>query len=76
MSAKKASFEKSLETLEQLVVRMEKGGLPLEDALKDFESGISLVKECQKSLTDAEQKVEILVKENATENLETFNQDD
>ena len=76
MPTKKATFEQSIETLEQLVERMEKGGLPLEDALKDFESGITLVKECQKSLNDAEQKVEILIKQNGAENLEPFDQND
>ena len=40
---------------------MESGGLSLEDSLKEFESGIKLVQSCQKSLTEAEQKVEILL---------------
>ena len=40
---------------------MENGGLSLEESLKEFEQGIKLIQSCQKSLTDAEQKVEILL---------------
>jgi exodeoxyribonuclease VII small subunit len=59
--AKKLDLESSLQSLEELVERMESGGLSLEDSLKEFESGIKLVQSCQKSLTEAEQKVEILL---------------
>ena len=53
-------FEKSLKELEELVERMEKGELSLEDSLKHFERGIELTRGCQKALQDAEQKVSIL----------------
>ncbi|MBV1875544.1 MAG: exodeoxyribonuclease VII small subunit [Cycloclasticus sp.] len=59
--AKKLDLESSLQSLEDLVDRMENGGLSLEEALKAFELGIKLIQSCQKSLTDAEQKVEILL---------------
>jgi len=59
--AKKLDLESSLQSLEELVERMENGGLSLEESLKEFESGINLVQSCQKSLTEAEQKVEILL---------------
>jgi exodeoxyribonuclease VII small subunit len=39
---------------------MEKGDLPIEEALKAFEEGIGLTRECQKILQDAEQKVVLL----------------
>jgi exodeoxyribonuclease VII small subunit len=55
-------LEKSLEELEALVVRLEGGDLSLEDALKEFERGVKLTRECQAALKDAEQKVEILLK--------------
>lgn len=58
------NFEKSLTDLEQLVEDMEQGDLSLEDALKNFEKGISLASNCQQALLKAEQKVEQLVEKN------------
>lgn len=60
MGTKKPDFEKSLAALETLIERMEQGDQPLERALKDFEQGIRLVRECQQVLSAAEQKVRIL----------------
>ncbi len=59
--AKKLDLESSLQSLEELVDRMENGGLTLEESLKEFEQGIKLIQTCQKSLTEAEQKVEVLL---------------
>lgn len=53
-------FESSIAELEAIVSQLEKGELPLEDSLKQFEKGISLAQKCQKILTQAEQKIEIL----------------
>ena len=58
------NFEKSLTDLEQLVEAMEQGDLSLEEALKNFEQGISLASNCQQALLKAEQKVEQLVEKN------------
>lgn len=55
-------LEKSLEELEALVARLEGGDLPLEQALKEFERGVKLTRQCQAALQEAEQKVEILLK--------------
>ena len=55
-------FEKSLQELEQLVERLEGGDLPLEDALKAFERGVALTRECQSALKAAQARVDILVK--------------
>lgn len=65
MAAKKKSldFESALQQLEQLVSRMEQGELSLEESLQAFESGIRLTRECQTRLTEAEQKVQLLVQE-------------
>ena len=70
------NFEKSLQELEQLVEKMEKGDLSLEDSLKHFERGISLTRSCQKALAEAEQKVQILLGEGKTDVLDSFEQDD
>jgi exodeoxyribonuclease VII small subunit len=59
---KTPNFEQALDELEELVERMEQGESSLEDSLKDFERGIELTRSCQTALTEAEQKVEILLK--------------
>lgn len=55
-------FEHALSELESLVERLERGDLPLEEALKTFERGVELTRHCQASLKAAQQKVEILLK--------------
>ena len=57
-----ATFEQDLESLEAIVGALEEGGLSLDDALKQFESGITLARRCEKALSEAEKKIEILVK--------------
>ncbi|HTV76701.1 MAG TPA: exodeoxyribonuclease VII small subunit [Steroidobacteraceae bacterium] len=54
-------FENSLTELETLVERLERGDLPLEEALKCFERGVALTRQCQGALKAAQQKVEILL---------------
>jgi exodeoxyribonuclease VII small subunit len=71
-----SGLEKSLEELEALVVRLESGDLPLEQALKEFERGVKLTRQCQAALTEAEQKVEILLKKTATAEPTPFTADD
>ncbi|HSG04738.1 MAG TPA: exodeoxyribonuclease VII small subunit [Marinobacterium sp.] len=61
-----ADFETSLKRLESLVTQMEQGDLPIEDALKAFEEGIGLTRECQAILDQAEQKVQVLVENRGT----------
>jgi len=56
-------FEKALEELEQLVERLEAGELPLETSLAEFERGITLTRQCQQALRDAEQKVRQLTEQ-------------
>ena len=73
MTRKKTpDFEQSLEELEQLVERMEQGGTNLDQSLTDFERGIELTRICQKALDDAEQKVQVLVRENGQDQLIPF----
>ncbi len=57
-----ATFEQDLEALESIVGALEEGGLSLDDALKQFESGITLARRCEKALSDAEKKIEVLMK--------------
>ena len=70
------NFEKSLIELEKLIKIMEKGDLSLEDSLKHFERGISLTKTCQQALSEAEQKVSVLLEKSKNAKLESFNPND
>ncbi len=54
-------FEQSLTQLENLVEQLEQGDLPLEAALRSFEQGVRLTRDCQGILDQAEQKVQLLV---------------
>lgn len=58
-------FEKKLRRLEEIVVKMERGDLALEDSLKLFEEGVKLSRECHVQLNEAEAKVKILVSQSA-----------
>ena len=64
--AKAFQFEKALETLNETVEQLEQGDLSLEDSLKAFEKGVKLTRECQQALKQAEQKVQILLKDQDT----------
>ena len=55
-----ASFEAALQELERLVQTLESGGASLEDSLKAYERGTALLKHCQETLAQAEQKIRIL----------------
>src|SRR5690348_4285537 len=59
---KKPDFERSLARLEEVVRRLESPQLSLDDAMKLFEEGVALSRECQKQLEEAEGRVEILLK--------------
>ena len=58
---KKIDFESSLKELELIVEKLEDEDINLEDSVKSFEKGISLVKECQKQLHNAELKIKKLL---------------
>jgi exodeoxyribonuclease VII small subunit len=56
-------FEDAMKKLEEIVGRMEKGDLPLDESLKLFEEGVKLTRFCSKELHKAERKVELLTKD-------------
>ena len=58
------TFEASLEALEQIVHQLEDGDLPLDKSLELFEQGIRLSRECQERLSQAERRIEILLRDN------------
>lgn len=59
---KRPSFEDGLNELETVVKQLEGSELPLERALELFERGIQLSESCRKQLTEAETRIEILMK--------------
>ena len=63
MAKKTPQLEQSLDSLEALVERMESGELTLEESLQAFEQGVKLTGECQQALSQAEQKVRILLEQ-------------
>ncbi len=78
MPAKKRKakdFETALEELEELVETLEKGELSLDETLQQFERGIKLTRTCQSALKNAEQKVELLIKQAGKTDLEPFDPD-
>jgi len=56
-----ARFEAALEELEQIVGKLERGELKLEESLQLFERGVALTKACRQSLDQAELKVQQLL---------------
>ena len=66
------NFEANLGELERLVERMERGDLTLEDSLQQFEQGIQLIRACQQALQAAEQKVQLLMRDEPGERLGNF----
>ena len=69
-------FEQSLAELEALVTKLEQGDVPLEEALKTFERGVALTRQCQTALRTAQQKVEVLLARNGEESVEPFEDED
>jgi exodeoxyribonuclease VII small subunit len=60
---KAVDFEQQLASLEGLVESLESGELSLEESLKSFEQGIKVARDCQAALKNAEQKVELLMRQ-------------
>jgi exodeoxyribonuclease VII small subunit len=69
---KPIDFEKALAELERLVERLERGDVPLDEALQTFERGVALTRHCQAALQAAQQKVEILLKRSGQPEVQPF----
>lgn len=62
MKEQSMTFEHSIKRLDEIVSKMERGDVPLEEALALFEEGTTLVKSCTKLLDEAELKIVQLTK--------------
>jgi exodeoxyribonuclease VII small subunit len=60
--SKKMTFEAAMNRLEAIVQQLEQGRIGLDEAIRIFEEGMTLYKQCQLQLQEAEKKIEILVK--------------
>jgi exodeoxyribonuclease VII small subunit len=67
----KKTFEQSLSALEKIVDELESGDLPLEKALKKFDEGMALSRQCSRMLDETEKKVTQLVGETMESTIET-----
>ena len=67
MPAKEKTFEDSLNALEEIVQRLERGDVPLEEALAAFQEGMALSKQCQDTLEKAEKTLTKMMTENNEE---------
>ncbi|MEK6189617.1 Exodeoxyribonuclease VII small subunit [Carnobacterium alterfunditum] len=68
-TAKKMKFEEAMQQLEEIVTNLERGDVPLEEALDQFQKGVSLSKFCKETLQNAEQTLTKIVDENGKEKL-------
>ena len=68
-SKKSLDFENAFNELEKTIEILESGKLNLEDSVKKFETGMDLIRTCQKNLSQAEKKVRVLLEKHDTEKL-------
>mgnify|MGYP004465680361 CR=1 FL=1 len=57
MAETKPTFEENLQQLEQIVNQLEKGDVPLEQAMSQFQAGVVLAQQLDKTLKEAEAAV-------------------
>ena len=61
------SFEDNLKELEDIVAKLEKGDVPLDNAIEEFKKAMDLVKACDDKLKDAQDTIAKIVNENREE---------
>jgi exodeoxyribonuclease VII small subunit len=58
------NFEGAMDRLEEIVEQMESGKMMLEELIVRYEEGMKLVKICQERLASAEQRIEVITRNN------------
>jgi len=66
---KEKTFDEAMKELETIVMKLEQGDVPLEEALDQFQEGIKLSRYCKSIVTDAEKTVTRMINENGTEEI-------
>lgn len=59
-TARKPTFEKSIEKLESIVSSMEEENLPLESLLSNYEEGQELLSHCESLIDNARKRIEVV----------------
>ena len=72
----KVTFEQSLKKLEDAVTRLEKGTIPLDEALSCFEEGVQNANLCRQKLREVELQVKVLVDQADDFQLDDFSRDE
>ena len=62
MEEKPVKFEDALNELEQIIAELESGELTLDESLERYERGIKALNACRKVLSQAEQKIQLLLR--------------
>ena len=76
MNQANATFESSMQRLEQIVRALERGDAPLEESLKLFQEGTELIRKCQTLLDNAELQVKkVMTAADGSPVMEDFNDD-
>jgi len=70
-----APFESALSRLEAIVEELESGELALEVSLERFEEGVGLARRCAEQLSEARQRIDVLVQENGEPRERAFEPD-
>lgn len=68
----KQAFEEDIKSLQKIVEELASGRLTLGESLKKYEEGIKLAQSCQATLSEAQRKVELLMKKEGKYSLEKF----
>lgn len=71
MEVNTGQFESKLTRLEEIVAKIESGDLALDESMRLFEEGVKISRECQTHLSQAEQKVKMLLSVSNTGEAET-----
>ncbi|WP_010252613.1 exodeoxyribonuclease VII small subunit [Acetivibrio cellulolyticus] len=61
MAKEKKNFEKSLGELEDIVEKLERGEMSLDESIEIFQKGVTLSKDLSKMLDEIEKKITVLV---------------
>jgi exodeoxyribonuclease VII small subunit len=64
---KKKSFEEAIKELEEVVSKLERGELPLDESIDYFQKGIELSKYCNTKLDEVEKKISIVIEDESGE---------
>ena len=62
---KTQTFENDLQQLTEVIHKMEQPDIGLEESLKLYEQGVQLTRKCQKTIDEAEKKIEQLMDKNS-----------